>query len=147
MRAGDLAQIFAGAVAPGVYRFAAQIPPAVAAAAAEKYGWRFFYIDGRTVFDKSTFLATAAQAFGFPLYFGHNWDAFEEMVNDLSWAPGAGYLLLYDDVANFATNAPDEWAVALDILHHAVATWRAQGLPLIVLLRRLGREATALSSL
>jgi hypothetical protein len=136
VRRDKVAQLFSGAVAPGVYRFTGRIPHAALAAVADPFGWRFFHIDGSRVLDKSTFLAAAAAALDFPAYFGHNWDAFEEMVNDLSWTSGAGYLLLYDDVAPFATHAPDEWAVALDILQQAVANWRTQGVPMIVLLRR-----------
>jgi hypothetical protein len=138
VRRDEVAQLFTGAVAPGVYRFTGRIPRARLAEVADQFGWRFFSIDGANVFDKATFLQATAEAMGFPSYYGHNWDAFEEMVNDLSWAPGAGYLLLYDDVARFANNAPSEWTVALDILHHATANWHTQGLPMMVLLRRGG---------
>jgi hypothetical protein len=147
VRRDQLAQLFNGAVAPGVYRLTGRIPCALLAEGADHFGWRFFYIDGSSVLDKATFLPAAAEAMDFPSYFGHNWDAFEEMVNDLSWAPGAGYLLLYDDVAHFATYAPAEWAVALDILQNAIANWRTQGLPMIVLLRRGGSALSELPRL
>jgi hypothetical protein len=147
VRRDEVGQLFTGAVAPGVYRFTSRIPHAALAAVAGHFGWRCFHIDGSRILDRSTFLAAAAAALDFPAYFGHNWDAFEEMVNELSWAPGAGYLLLYDDVAPFATHAPDEWAVALDILQHAVANWRTQGVPMIVLLRRGGSRLRGLPHL
>lgn len=147
MRRDQLAQLFSGAVASGVYRLAGRLPRAVLATAAQHAGWRFFYIDGSSVIDKATFLAAAAQAMGFPSYFGQNWDAFEEMINDLSWVPGTGYLVLYENFAGFATHAPDDWAVALAILQHAAANWRLQGIPMIVLLRRGGRRSAGLPRL
>ena len=72
----------------------------------------------------------------FPDYVGNNWDAFEEAIRDLEWAPADGYLLVYDYPHNFATNSPAEWNTALTILQDAVDYWRERGIPLFVLLRK-----------
>ena len=69
-----------------------------------------------------TFLLAAGQALAFPGYYGRNWDAFEEMVNDLSWLPAAGYVILYDYVYRFAAAQPEAWQVALAILQSAGRT-------------------------
>ena len=58
------------------------------------------------------------------------------MVNDLSWAPAPGYVLLYDEVGEFACTDPERWAVAQDILTQAAQQWEAAGQPFYVLLRR-----------
>ncbi|MEZ4557758.1 MAG: barstar family protein [Caldilineaceae bacterium] len=71
-------------------------------------GWRAFYVDGAAVMDKASFLDAFAVALGFPSYFGQNWDALEECLTEMTWAPGTGYVILWDDVANFADAAPEQ---------------------------------------
>jgi hypothetical protein len=138
LRAADLDTLFTGGVTPGVYRLRSGVAPEELAARAAGHGWRLFHLDGRQIVDKATFLRTAAAALCFPAYFGHNWDAFEESLTDLAWAPAQGYMILYDDVAPFASQANEDWRMALAILREATATWQARGIPLIVLLRRTG---------
>ena len=126
------------ALPSGVYRLDANLWPEEIAAETAARGWRFSYLYGATIFDKRTFLAACQATLGLPGYFGHNWDAFEEVINDLSWAPAAGYVLLYDRVANFAANRPAEWAIALDILRSTANQWTRRGVPCYVLLRQTG---------
>ena len=127
--------IMSASVPPGIYHLDSRARPATIAQAAARNGWRTFYLDGRQIANKAAFLAASAAAMGFPSYFGHNWDAFEECVNDLAWAPAPGYLLLYDYAARFASAHPSEWATARDILAGAVAAWQGRGTPLYMLLR------------
>ena len=133
-----VAMLARGSLASGVYRCEANIWPDLLGAAAALQGWRFYYLNGATIFDKRSFLSACQAALHLPAYFGHNWDAFEETIRDLAWAPADGYLILYDRVANFAANRPDEWAIALDILRSAADEWARQGTPFYVLLRHSG---------
>lgn len=128
-----------GMVAPGVYRFASRVQPHTLAARAAQQDWRCFYLDGEQVTDKASFLRVCAEAVEFPTYFGYNWDALEECIGDLSWAPAQGYVILYDSMWPIAAAKPDEWCIARSILASAVEVWRARGLPMFVLLRRAGR--------
>lgn len=128
--------VVTGRVAPGLYRTRAQ--PNTVRRSTETRGWRFFYLDGHAVHNKTTFLQTIAGAMAFPSYFGQNWDALFDSICDLSWAPASGYVLLYDHVILFAQAHPDEWATARDILSDAAASWQANGVPFYVLLRGLG---------
>ena len=98
-------------------------------------------MDGRKLATKAEFLETSARALRFPGYSGHNWDAFEESLNDMSWAPAQGYLLVLDGAGEFARSQPDEFAVAVEILRESVRRWDALGIPLVVLLRGAGRAA------
>lgn len=126
----------------GVYRIDTRDEPAEVLAAAEALGWAAFRVDGADVPDKNAFLSRSAVAMRFPAYFGHNWDAFEEIVNDPDALPEAqGYLLLLDDFAAFARSQPGEWATARAILADAAARWQAQRRGFLVLLRRAGRCA------
>ncbi|MBI3959339.1 MAG: barstar family protein [Chloroflexi bacterium] len=126
----------------GVYRIDARDDPAEVVVAAEALGWLAFRVDGADVPDKPAFLSRSASAMRFPAYFGQNWDAFEEIVNDPDAMPDAqGYLLLLDDFAAFARSQPGEWATARSILAEAAQRWQAQGWGFVVLLRNAGRSA------
>jgi RNAse (barnase) inhibitor barstar len=122
---------------PGVYRLAGHRRPGPLLATVASWGWRAAYIDGKMVVDKQTFLAATGQALAFPDYAGHNWDALEELLRDLSWLPAPGYLLLYDHVHRFARAAPDQWQIALEIFRHAARTWEAEHVPFYLLLRQV----------
>jgi hypothetical protein len=136
---GNLEAILKGEVASGVYRFASRAKPETVQAAAAAQGWRCFYLDGTTVADKASFLAACQEAFALPAYFARNWDALEECINDLSWAPAAGYIVLYDQVESFAAQDPTNWGTALYILRDAAGNWAHEGTPMVVLLRQAGR--------
>ena len=71
----------------------------------------------------------------FPAYFGHNWDAFEECVTELTWLPAQGYVLFYDKMARFANAQPKEWVTAQSILEETITYWQKQSVPFYVLLR------------
>lgn len=131
-------------VAPGVYRFPSRATPETLQAEAAEAGWRLFHLDGSTIRDKAGFLAAAKGAFGMPGYVGNNWDALEEAVNDLSWAPAAGYALVFDNSAAFEYNDPAAFATALDILSTAAANWQQEGRPFYGLLRGAGKVKAAL---
>lgn len=123
---------------PGVYRFRSRTSETTLRRALEKAGWRLFYLDGREIHDKASFLQACAVAMDFPAHVRLSWDAFEECVNDLSWAPAQGYVVLFDHAGRFELAAPHEWITAMDILEDAVASWRSST-PMYVLVR--GAEA------
>ena len=124
-----------GGHAPGIYRLTSRAKAETFLAGLAAQGWRGFYLDGARVTDKASFLQAAAEALAFPAYFGHNWDAFEECLNDMAWSPAKGYVLLYDNLARFADNATDDWEIARDIFRSAIAGWRGQGVPFYLLVR------------
>jgi hypothetical protein len=138
MKATRLTSLFTGVIRPGVYDFRSRVSPAQLLAMAADRSWRGFYLDGNTIHDKASFLQACAQSMAFPSYFGYNWDAFEEVITELAWAPARGYLLLYDDARHFAAQSPKDWAIARSILQDAVVDWQQRGVPFIVLLRRPG---------
>jgi hypothetical protein len=143
-----LTDLLTGALAPGIYRLASRANVAIIAARAEKRGWRFFHLDGQQIATKDHFLRACATAMRFPSYFGNNWDALEDSLRDLAWIPAqSGYLLLYDAAGRFATAHPEDFAVALDILHQAIASWQATSTPMAVLLRGVARGTPAFSVL
>lgn len=137
---GVLDGIRRGDVPPGVYRLLDYQGAARLLRTVEEWGWYAAHIDGKMVESKGEFIAAAGKALAFPDYahgrgFGKNWDAFEEMINDMSWRRAPGYALLYDYVYYFAGARPQEWQTALAILAQACANWQQWGVPFYVLLR------------
>ena len=133
----------------GFYRLAGRTSARAVRAVAEAAGWPFLLLDALTVDDKARFLAAAAETLRFPEWAGHNWDAFEELVNDLSWLPAApGYVLLLDRVGRFARRQPAELEIALDVLEKAMANrQRAKETPVLILVRGLGPAAEDLPAM
>jgi hypothetical protein len=82
------------------------------------------------VADKDALLRTIATALAFPDWFGGNWDALEDCLSDLSWAKGAGHVLLFEG----ATALPaDERGILVDILASAAASWAERKRPFFAL--------------
>jgi hypothetical protein len=101
-----------------------------------RQSWRGFFIDGKVVTDKATFLRVAGAALDFPGYSGQNWDALEESLRDLSWAPAVGYVLIYDNVWHLPWHDREAWQMVRSILTDVVAYWRTTDTPFYVLLGR-----------
>jgi RNAse (barnase) inhibitor barstar len=73
-----------------------------------------------------------AVEFSLPSYFGHNWDALQDCLNDLSWVPTAsGYLVVYD---HWQDADPSLHGTLVDVFTSAVAHWRTTPTPMAVLL-------------
>lgn len=141
MRA-KLRRLLADVKQTGFYRIDEGDDPVDVMEGAEALGWTAFRVDGADVPDKAAFLSRSATAMRFPAYFGQNWDAFEEIVNDPDALPNAqGYLLLLDDFAAFARANPGDWSTARSILTDAAGRWRAEGRGFVVLLRNAERSA------
>jgi len=76
-----------------------------------------FYFRGRSIRNKTDFFNTAKKVMRLPDYFGDNWDAFEECINDLSWLPAEGYIFVYDNTSVFFSKHPDDADTLLSILN------------------------------
>ena len=95
---------------------------------------RLFVLDGDQIATKADFLVACAQVMEFPDYFGHNWDAFEDCLTDLSWIPAQGYVLLYQPPQILAETEPGDWAILLEIFQTALDYWFSTPTPLYIFL-------------
>ncbi|MFM6908074.1 MAG: barstar family protein, partial [Dolichospermum sp.] len=89
---------------------------------------KVFHLNGKKINNKQTFLTQAAEAMEFPTYFGHNWDAFDECITDLTWCPAQRYVILYDHADIFAQAEPTQYQIALDIFNSAKEYWEANNI-------------------
>jgi hypothetical protein len=128
--------ILTGARPPALYRLAANWNADFLVEPLTRQGWRGFYIEGQVVKSKEAFLRVGSAALDFPSYSSHNWDAFEESIRDLSWAPAQGYVLIYDAVWHLAWHDREAWGMVRSILTDTVAFWRTKETPFYVLLNR-----------
>lgn len=135
-----IAELLAGRLEAGVYDWPVDRRVAARdATEAERAGWRVFWLDARGVHDKRTLLDRCAEEFALPSYFGHNWDALQDCLRDLSWVPAvAGYLVVYDHWREPAGADPATHRTLMEIFDAAVRSWRGTPTPMAVLL--LGGE-------
>jgi len=115
---GKLAERLSDASRSGVYR-AARGDEVVEAAA--EAGLRLEKI---RYADKPALLQNIAAALGFPEWFGHNWDALEDCLGDLSWSHAAGHVLLFE-----AARLEDDLGVLIDVLRSSGEYWAGRGKP------------------
>jgi RNAse (barnase) inhibitor barstar len=73
---------------------------------------------------KEAVLRALGEALGFPSWFGGNWDALEDCLCDLSWRPGEGHVLVFEDF-----ELGDEFGILLDVLASVAEFWAARGRP------------------
>lgn len=99
-------------------------------AVAAEAGMPLLEADLSAVGSKGEFLAALAQAIQAPEWFGNNWDALADALDDLSWLGDVpGYVLLLRNGGDTLGLSPEEHAIALEILAGAADFWKAQGKP------------------
>jgi RNAse (barnase) inhibitor barstar len=100
----------------------------------EQLGMNLFILDGSRTRNKQEFLEHAAAVFGFPGYFGKNWDAFTDCLTDMSWVDGGGFLIVFIETGQFAKYAPQEFDAVLEIFQEAAEYWQTEGKTFLALL-------------
>jgi hypothetical protein len=78
--------------------------------------------------EKAGLLKNMASALGFPDWFGHNWDALEDCLTDLSWRDAPGTVLLIE-----SPRPGDDLGVLVDILRSSAEFWAGRGKPFFAL--------------
>jgi hypothetical protein len=94
----------------------------------------FFKVDLSGASTKEDFLRNISEALEFPSYFGMNWDAFEECINDMEWHPAPGYAIVLNAAGAFSRKSPEDFKMAKTILKSAVKRWKMQKKPFFIFL-------------
>jgi hypothetical protein len=129
----------------GVY--AAPAATASLRGAARAAGIAWFELDLKDVRAKPELLALCQKVFGLPPAFGHNWDALADSLEDFSWQPAPGYVVLVRHGGAFARSSPEDFATALEILAAAATYWASRRKVFLVLLDDDTRGAREFESL
>lgn len=61
--------------------------------------------------------------FKFPNYFGNNWNAFDECINDLDWLEADGYAIIISDIDMVLLNDNENFESLVTILSNAAREW------------------------
>src|SRR4051794_38722924 len=80
-------------------------------------------IRGRFSRNSPDFFRESAAALQFPYYFGHNWDAFDECINDLGWLPAKHYVIGISHSNLLLTRDEKRLTTLIDILRGAANAW------------------------
>lgn len=85
---------------------------------------------GQRMESKEQLFDEFAAAFQFPLYFGRNWDAFDECICDLQWLPAKAYVLVISDAALLLKMEPAKSVgIFFEVLNKASREWGDGKLP------------------
>ncbi|MCK1995535.1 barstar family protein [Peribacillus muralis] len=81
-------------------------------------------IEGQYCHNKKGLFREFARKLHFPDYFGHNWDAFNECINDLEWLDADQYVLFIKDFHLILENDEENVEIFLSILDYTVKEWK-----------------------
>ena len=104
-------------VGSGVYRAPEAVPVAALEAYAAHAGWRYVYFDLGAVADKAALLELFATRLSFPDYFGRNWDALFDCLQDYG-STAAGELWVFDGAGDYGQRCGPDLTMLVDILQH-----------------------------
>jgi hypothetical protein len=80
-------------------------------------------VRGKQCRTSSSFFHESAAALQFPYYFGHNWDAFEECINDLAWLPAKHYVIGIAQATVLLAQDEQRLGTLVEILGRAADAW------------------------
>jgi RNAse (barnase) inhibitor barstar len=86
--------------------------------------YAIFSVDGTGLNSKEELLSRLSQAMKFPSYFGSNWDALEECLNDLEWLPAKGYVIQFKNADNFIKRYTSDFEVFTQIIESVSSSWK-----------------------
>ena len=89
----------------------------------------FFEIDASEVTTSEDLFHRLARAMKFPEYFGMNWDALDEVLDDFSWAPGTGYVLILKGAESLWKRSPRVAGAFVSAWLNAADEWSYDGVP------------------
>lgn len=87
-------------------------------------------IRGRKALTVNDLYNEFAAALQFPYYFGENWAAFDECINDLGWIPSVNkiypakaYILIISDIDKVLLHEEADFKILITILKNTVKEW------------------------
>ncbi len=138
-------------IRPGVYLLKTMPTVKDLEQQAKAKGFLFFHLEGKKIEKKEQFLNHAALAMHFPETFGHNWDALEDCLTDLSWVEEGdaanGYVILFDHFDPFADHHESQLETVVEIFQSATEYWHDQGKAMFVFLHGKGGQVLELQTI
>ena len=125
-KSDPLAELFSPE-GPGTVRLGPDTDVAGLQEKAARLGWRCAVLDGPKMTDKRGMLEELSHSLTFPDYFGWNWDALEECLNDPAvMGDPAGWLLILRGADEAERHAPEDFKALISVLTDASSSRREQ---------------------
>lgn len=80
-------------------------------------------IEGSICKNKKSLMNEMAKKLNFPCYFSHNWDSFDECLNDLEWLEFIGLIIVFKNTEYLLVNELDELDNFYDLILQAAIEW------------------------
>lgn len=122
----DLPDMLADPAGSGVY-FLAQAGSEALIAGADRLAFFVARVNLEDCRDHEAALAQIAEALRFPAWYGANWDALSDCINDLSWLPAEGFVVLLEHPSHWRAAEPAAFQALLELLEEAAQRWRESG--------------------
>ena len=103
------------------------------AAAARQAKLRHLDVDLSHAEDKAALFTALAQGLKLPEYFGRNFDALADVLEDRDWIGKPGCVIRLAHATHFRKAHPGDWRTLEDIFTEACAFWRDRHVPFWVL--------------
>jgi RNAse (barnase) inhibitor barstar len=87
----------------------------------------------KKITSKKTLLKRLAGKLGFPDYFGGNWDALAEVMQDPGWNSARGRVILFTGFADFSRQLPAEAEILMGILEDSCRHWAGTAVSLFII--------------
>ena len=127
----------------GVFRLPETVAWVSQVSATDFAVWR---VNLAKVRSKAGLLAALAKTLEFPDWFGHNWDALQDCLTDLSWRPALRYVVVLENCEGLAASAPEAFETTLEVFRHAARWWAGEQVPFWVFVGGLGENQPRLPS-
>jgi hypothetical protein len=99
------------------------------AAAAHEAKLRYLDVDLSHADDRATLFAALALGLKLPDYFGNNFDALADVLEDRDWLGKHGCVVRLGHASHFRRTHPNEWRTLDDIFTEASTFWRERQIP------------------
>ena len=94
---------------------------------------RYLDVDLSHADDKATLFAALATGLKLPEYFGKNFDALADVLEDRDWLGKRGCAIRLAHATHYRKTHPNDWRTLEEILSEASTFWRDRHLPFWVL--------------
>lgn len=116
--------IFKSSSPPYVIKLSGDLADSLCAEA-ERMSWRFWKVNLANCGAVSEIYAAFSRVMDFPIPTGRNWNALNDMLADLEWAPAAGHLILLSGLNELRRAHPAEHEELIDVLTAVGEHWHS----------------------
>lgn len=81
------------------------------------------FVRGSKMLDSAGVFDQFGAALQFPYYFGENWAAFSECIQDLTWLPATHYVIVILDAEELLKTDDEAFGVLISIFRHCCKNW------------------------